>query len=206
MRSRGGKAIDPVFSDRRGRRSLQGFIKIYRVYGSQGLGEHVMFTPHHCRDRRPRRSVFVDFRKPYPTPCVRTNQRLPCAKGAPPKAVRDCFYNPSVTLRAPPPLTQGRLGYAFARAPPCSHIRRDFSKRSLIRSAHASMLSFGSFLSHERKVRKTPTLNELTLTPSESTRYDSAPARVGENTSYRSRHRCRQGQTDPPPAGARGRF
>ena len=40
--------------------------------------------------------------------------RLPCVKGAPPQAVRDCitlnfFYNPSDSLREPPPLAQWRL-------------------------------------------------------------------------------------------------
>ncbi len=39
----------------------------------------------------------------------KVEERLPCVKGAPPQAVRDCFYNPSVLLRKPPPLTQGRL-------------------------------------------------------------------------------------------------
>ena len=32
-------------------------------------------------------------------------KRLPCVKGAPPQAVRDCFYNPSTTSWSPSPYT-----------------------------------------------------------------------------------------------------
>ena len=48
-------------------------------------------------------------------------RKAPCVKGAVTKWLRDCFpfvNNPSVTLRVPPPLTQGRLSFGLAYSSP----------------------------------------------------------------------------------------
>ena len=76
--------------------------------------------------------------------------RLPCVKGAPPKAVRDCFYNPSTTSWSPSPYT-GEANSEPLSATPASVLRTlanpSLTREGLLKSIAAPPHRFSSIFS-----------------------------------------------------------
>ena len=98
-------------------------------------GEKSNVSTNHCRDRRPRRSK---------TPTKRLlsmfaqTKGSSCVKGAVAKRLRDCyeqkthFYNPSVSLRLPPPLTQREANNVRRKFNVCANPKTSSERKPLV--------------------------------------------------------------------------
>ena len=96
--------------------SYRGLFRLLCVKGAVGasrLRDCFFYNP----SRRGLQVCFAHSQIPptaarFPNPSRRglqacfAHSQIPCVKGAPPKAVRDCFYNPSTTSWSPSPYTR----------------------------------------------------------------------------------------------------